>query len=105
MIVEGIPIFCKQNKVAYGDCKIGKPTRVPHSQIKYITTTQVLELMHIDLFVPTQTESTEGKKYALVCVDFTQDLRSLYSRSTWIYFLRNKFDTFSVFRRICLTIK
>lgn len=63
-----------------------------------ITTTQVLELMHIDLFGPTQSESIRRKKYARVGVED-------YSGFTWLDFLRSKSDTFTTFRRICFNIQ
>lgn len=44
---------------------MGKPTQVKHVQIGDIITTHVLELLHIDLFGPTKTESVRGKN---ICV-------------------------------------
>lgn len=61
-------------------------------QIGDITTTYVLELVHIDLFGLNQTETVGGKKCALICVDD-------YSRYIWIDFLVNKSDTFGAFRK------
>lgn len=69
-----------------------------HVQIGDITSTQVLELMHIDLFRTTQIESVGCKKYALVCVDD-------YSRYTWIDLLINKSDAFGAFKKKCLNIQ
>lgn len=45
---------------------MGKSTIVKHVQLR---DTHVLELLDIDLFGSTQTESVDGKKYALVYID------------------------------------
>ena len=52
-----------------------------HRKIQHLTTSKVLELLHMDLMGPMQFESLGGKKYAYVIVD---DL----SRYTWIRFTR-----------------
>jgi hypothetical protein len=48
-----------------------------------MTTTQPLELIHMDLFGPVTYLIIEGNKYGLVIVDD-------YSRFTWIFFLFDK---------------
>lgn len=70
-----------RKQALYGDYELGQPTRVKHVQIGDITTTHVLELLHVDLFGLAHVESVGGKKYALVSVDD-------YSRNTWIDFLK-----------------
>ena len=52
----------------------------------------------MDLMGPMQVESLGGKKYAFVCVDD-------FSRNTWISFIREKSDTFDVFRDLCLRLQ
>lgn len=91
-------MFKREKKIVCRDFQVGKPTREKHAHIGYITTTDVLEFMHIDLSGPIQTKSAGGKKYAIVCVDD-------YSRYTWISFLRNKFNTFGNFRKIYLSVQ
>ncbi|KAG9442758.1 hypothetical protein H6P81_018612 [Aristolochia fimbriata] len=44
-------------------CMEGKQHRTPHTALKFITTKQPLELLHIDLMGPVQTESIAGKRY------------------------------------------
>lgn len=46
----------------------------------------------------TQIESIGGKKYIFVCVDD-------FSRFTWVDFLREKFETFKVFKALCLKLE
>jgi len=50
-----------------------------------------LDLVHMDLMGPMQTESIAGKRYVLVLVDY-------YSRFTWVRFIREKFDTLESFK-------
>lgn len=68
-IVREIPMFKKECKLVCGNRHIGIPTRVKHTHIDDVTTTHVLELLHIDLLGPTWIESIGGKKYPLVCKD------------------------------------
>lgn len=65
-----------------------KVTTSDHFQIK------VLELLHMDLMEPMQVESLGGKRYAYVVVDN-------FSRFTWVNFIKEKSDTFEVFKDLC----
>ena len=66
---------------------------------KYIvSTSKLLELLHIDLFGPLNTASLYGSKYGLVIVDD-------YSRWTWVKFLRNKDNAYHVFSNFCTQIQ
>src|ERR1044072_7369095 len=71
--------------------------QVSHKKLQHLTATKVLELLHMDLMGPMQVESLGGKRYAFVCVDD-------FSRFTWIKFIREKSDTFDVFRDLCLKV-
>jgi len=57
-------------------CQAGKQVGVPHPPKCIMTTTQPLELIHMDLFGPVAYLSFGGNKYGLVIVDD-------YSRFTW----------------------
>jgi len=50
-----------------------------------------LQLVHVYLCGPTQPSSNSNKKYF---VSFIDDM----SRKTWVYFLREKGETFSLFK-------
>ncbi|KAI3669505.1 hypothetical protein L6452_40741 [Arctium lappa] len=50
------------------------------------STSDLLELLHMDLWGPMHTQSINGKKYVSVIVDD-------YSRYTWVKFLRSKDET------------
>ena len=66
-------------------CKSGKQTRSPHKPIKCISTIcHPLELLHMDLVGPMQTESIGGKKSILDLVD----------DFPWVSFLHDKSEAF-----------
>ena len=77
-----------------GECQIGRQTRMSYSRLEHQVTFKVLELLHMDFMGPMQVESIGGKIYAFVVVD---DL----SRFTWVNFIREKSDTFDVFKDLC----
>ena len=53
-----------------GSCQLGKQVRIPHKVTQHMTTTRILELLHMDLMEPMQVESLGGKWYVL-CVLMT----------------------------------
>ncbi|XP_073291044.1 uncharacterized protein [Primulina huaijiensis] len=85
-LLSGIPYVC-------GDCQKGKQTRVSHPVLPTSGTTRCLELLHMDLMGPMEVESLVGKKYSFVCVDD-------FSRFSWVSFIREKSDTFDVFKNL-----
>ena len=64
-------------------CQAEKQVGVPHPPKSIMTTTQPLELIHMDLFGPVAYLSISGNKYGLVIIDD-------YSRFTWIFFVYDK---------------
>jgi hypothetical protein len=66
------------------NCIYGKKSRVrfPSGATKE---NEILELVHSDVFGPVTMNSLGGSLY---CVSFIYD----FSRKTWIYFLRRKFE-------------
>ena len=95
--VRGLPKLKIEDGKVCGECQIGKQVKVSHKKLQQLTTTKVLELLHMDLMGPMQVESLGGKRYVFVCVDD-------FSRFTWINFIREKSDTFDVFRDLCLKV-
>ena len=71
-------------------CQFGKQVKVSFKPKKCVSTSKPLELLHLDLFGPTQITSLGGKRYYLVVVDD-------YSRYTWVIFLTHKDDAFKNF--------
>ena len=88
-MVKGLPIIHEQSNT-YEDCITGK-----HHGDSFPTSTyqakEHLELVHTDLCGPMQTQSIGGIFYILTFIDD-------FSGKTWIYFLRNKSETFSRFK-------
>jgi transposase InsO family protein len=64
-------------------CQARKQVDVPHPPKSIMTTTQPLELIHMDLFGLVAYLSLGGNKYGLVIVDD-------YSSFTWVLFLYDK---------------
>lgn len=77
-----------------GEFQIGKQMKMPHKKLQHLSTTKVLDLLHMDLMKPMQVESLEGKRYVLVCVDE-------FLRYIWVKFIRENNDTFEVFKELC----
>lgn len=92
--IRGIPNLKIEEGRICGECQIGKQTKVPHKKLQHLVTSDILQLLHMDLMGPMQTESLAGKKYVFVCVDD-------FSRYTWVEFLREKSDTFDIFKELC----
>ena len=64
---------------------------------QHMTTTRILELLHMDLIRPMQVESLGGKRYAFVCGDE-------FFRYSWLHFLKGKSDTFDAFEALILRL-
>ncbi|GJZ64641.1 retrovirus-related pol polyprotein from transposon TNT 1-94, partial [Tanacetum coccineum] len=76
-------------------CKIRKQAHASHKAKNIVSTTRCLELLHKDLFGPSNVRSYGENRYTLVIV---YD----YSRYTWTRFLKDKteaFDQFKIFSK------
>jgi len=73
-------------------CQVGKQVANTHPTKVYLSTSRVLELLHMDLFGLTTYASLGGNKYCLVIVDD-------YSWYTWTFFLRDKAKVASIFKK------
>ncbi|TYK08855.1 gag-pol polyprotein [Cucumis melo var. makuwa] len=96
--VVGIPSLDINEKFFCGYCPVGKQTKTSLRRLKKCYTIRVLELLHLDLMGPMQTESLRGKKYVLVVVDD-------YSIFTWVRFLKGKLDTIKLCISLCLNLQ
>ena len=70
VVICGIPKLEKNESEICGPCQVGKQLKGSHKVLQQITTTKVLELLHMVLIRPMQVESTSGKRYVFVCVDY-----------------------------------
>jgi hypothetical protein len=57
-----------------------------------MSTSRPLELLHMDIFGPTTYASAGGNLYCLVIVDD-------FSRYTWVFFLHDKSEVASIFKK------
>ena len=90
-LVRGIPQIKFEKDHICDTCQHGKQFRESHPSISDMTTSKPLELMHLDLFGPTQVASIGGMKYCFVIVDD-------YSRFTWVFFLTHKSEVCDIFK-------
>lgn len=96
--ITGIPRLKFHDKRLCDASQVGKQVKTSHPKVQDISTTSVLELLHMDLMGPIQTESIGKKKYIFVCVDD-------FSRFTWVDFIKEKSEAFAVFRKLCLKLQ
>ncbi|KAG6468104.1 hypothetical protein ZIOFF_072672 [Zingiber officinale] len=89
-LVEGLSDSMKiDNEGVCEGCQFGKSHRLPFENSTSRCTTP-LERIHSDLMGPTKTTSYSEGNYMLLFVDD-------YSRFTWVYFVKHKSETFSIF--------
>jgi len=79
----------ENNKSVCDSCQLAKSHQLPYSRSNKIATAP-LELISSDVWGPTPTSVGRHTYY----VSFIDD----YSRYTWIYLLKKKYDAFQVFR-------
>ncbi|XP_045799072.1 uncharacterized protein LOC123893185 [Trifolium pratense] len=60
--IRGNPKLKIEEGTICGECQIGKQTMVAHPRLQHPVTSRALELLHIDLMGPMQTESLCGKR-------------------------------------------
>ena len=87
-LVVGLPKLKFEKDRLCDACQKGKQTRVSFKSKNIVSTTQPLQLLHMDLFSPSRIMSLGGS--ALVIVDD-------YSRYTWTLFITHKNDAFQAF--------
>ncbi|KAI3665060.1 hypothetical protein L6452_43677 [Arctium lappa] len=97
-LVRGLP----QKVFSYDDhciaCLKGKQHKSSHKSKEINTISTPLQLLHMDLFGPTNVMSIGKKSYCLVIVgDF--------SRFTWVYFLRKKDETNGLIKSFILRVE
>ena len=67
--MKGIPYLNFEKDRICDACKLGKQTKSSFKSIKGIMTSRPLELIHMDLFGPTQTKILCENRFAFVLVD------------------------------------
>ncbi|KAL4325828.1 hypothetical protein GQ457_11G029810 [Hibiscus cannabinus] len=79
-------------------CVVGKQHRDPFSKSSNVRASKPAELIHVDVCGPMQTLSLNNNMYFVVFVDD-------FSRMTWVYFVKDKSEVFSVFKKLILQLK
>ena len=87
---------------------MGYPTWTTKNFVKHARTSiqkkaefwakQPLELIHTDICGPITPESFNGKRYFISIIND-------YSRKTWVYFLKEKFEAFEVFKNFKVMVE
>ena len=78
-----------ENNKLCSACQAGNQVGNTHPKKRMMSTSNAFELLHMDLFGPTQYTSIGGNKYGFVIVDdFT----------SWAFFLVDKSDVFATFK-------
>ena len=89
-LVRGLPNLKYSKDKICDACQYGKQIKISFKSKNVVSTTKPLELLHLDLFGPTQNASLGGSRYVFVIVDD-------YSRYTWVLFLIHKNEAFKLF--------
>jgi hypothetical protein len=91
-LVRGLKDVKFEKDKPYSACQAGKQVANTHPTKAYMSTSRVLELLHMDLFGPTTYKSLGGNLYCLVIVDD-------FSRYTWTFFLHDKSKVANCFKK------
>ena len=82
-LVRGLKDVVFEKNKLYSSCQAGKQVRNTHPKKSMMSTSKAFDLLHMDLFGPTQYTGIGGNKYGFVIVDD-------YTRYTWVFFLVDK---------------
>ena len=96
-LVKGLPKINFSEDMFCDACCQGKQTRASFKSKDEISSSRPLQLLHMDLFGPTQTRSLGGKHYVYVVIDF--------SRFSWVTFLASKDEAFKSFVKLAKRIQ
>ncbi|GJR87192.1 retrovirus-related pol polyprotein from transposon TNT 1-94 [Tanacetum coccineum] len=96
-LVRNLPKL-KFEKLFCDACNVEKQVQESHKAKNMVSTSKCLELLHMDLFGPSDVQSYGGNFYTLVIVDD-------YSRYTWTRFLKHKNEAFDHFEILSKNIQ
>lgn len=91
LCTEGVTISGKEVNTVCIPCCEAKQTRLPFPN-SGSRANALLDIIHTDLCGPMETSSVGGGKYFITFIDD-------YSRKVYVYFLKNKLDITSVFKK------
>ena len=90
-LVKDLPNIQVCSEVCEG-CQLGKQHRLPFPSSATWRANEKLQLVHSDVCGPMKTTSLNGSKYFILFIDD-------FTRMTWVYFLKQKSEVFSVFKK------
>ena len=73
-------MLCLRRNKLCSTCQADKQVLNTHPKKSIMSISKAFELLHMDLFGPTQYTSIGGNKYGIMIVDD-------YTRYTWVFFL------------------
>ncbi|GJT36814.1 putative ribonuclease H-like domain-containing protein, partial [Tanacetum coccineum] len=98
-LVDGLPLKVFTNEHNCVACNKGKQHKASYKHISAVRLiTETLQLLHMDLFGPTNIRSIDQKYYSLVVTDD-------FGRFTWTFFLGTKDETFYVLKEFIALIE
>ncbi|XP_052624774.1 uncharacterized protein LOC111879834 [Lactuca sativa] len=96
-MLNGLPQLEVKTDVVCAGCKYCKAHQLPYKESNF-RAKKPLELIHSDVFGPVKQTSVSGMRYM---VKFIDD----YSRYVWVFFMKEKSETFSKFLEFKTTVE
>ena len=96
-MVQGLPRIEEKSGVCEG-CVLGKHHRLSFPKGVAWRAKKQLELVHTDVCGPMQTPSHAQNRYFILFIDD-------YTRMTWVYFMRQKSEVFSIFKKFKILVE
>ena len=93
-LVCGLPTLGKKSPSVCEPCQFDKQLKLAHKATTHVATSKVLELLHRNIMGPMLVLSVGAKNYIFVCIDD-------FYRDIWVDFLKEKYDTFDAFKKLC----
>ncbi|KAJ9556278.1 hypothetical protein OSB04_010892 [Centaurea solstitialis] len=96
-MLNGLPQLDVKTDVVCAGCQYGKAHQLPYKESKF-RAKKPLELVHSDVFGPIKQTSISGMRYMVMFIDD-------YLRYVWVFFMKEKSDTFSKFKEFKTTVE
>ena len=95
--LRGLPNLDVRTDVVCAGCQYGKAHQLPYEESSF-RAKQPLELIHSDVFGKVKQSSVNGMHYMVMFIDD-------YSRSVWVYFMKEKSETLAKFKEFKLMVE
>jgi hypothetical protein len=96
-MLNGLPQLEVKTDVVCAGCQYGKAHQLPYKESNF-RAKKPLELIHSDVFGPVKQTSVSGMWYMVTFIDD-------YSRYVWVFFMKEKYETFSKFLEFKTTVE